>query len=652
MTRARLAVLLLVPGQVILMLADLLVAIREGLQDGGRDWTLDGLSVLGHVALLLLLVLFLRSSHREHVGRLTAINLKLKQALRRAQDLTECSSDLVWEVDAQGRFTFVSDHRGVHRDVPGVRLGGCVAELRALDPITPAAAWDQQLAANRAGKPFRDFQYSARRSDGSIAHFRVNGVPILDEAGLVVGYRGTTRERTDEVEAMQRLSHLAMHDTLTGLPNRRALYEAIERCTASPDQPAAVLQLDLDGFKMVNDLHGHAAGDELLRLVAGRLRNAARPSDVVGRLGGDEFAAVLGAAGREDARAVGERIVESLSSPFVLNDGTTLRVGASVGVAMMPEDGTTPDHLLRGADRALYEAKHNGGHSLRFLEPAVEPPAGAAPSAALEAVRSAAALPAALRLAIARGHLSLAFQPIRRCGDGSLVSVEALLRWEDPDRGPVPPDTFIPVAEETGLIIQIGAWVLRRACETAVRAGGEWRIAVNISPVQFQQPDLAGMVANILRETGLPPGRLALELTEQIPLLRFPRAREAVRRLQAMGVQVALDDFGSGFSNIACLREFRFDLVKLDRSILALPPAQRGTVLTALLAVSQSFGLKVVVEGVETTEDWGMLQALGADYAQGYLLGRPAADLALAVPDAFPGQPLAPCSSPAGAFPP
>ena len=638
MSARRITVPLLIAGQFILLGLDLLVAVLESLFERSHGPFVPPLLIGAHIFLLMVLIRRLGQQRREQMARLRAMNRRLQQALRRAQDLTECSSDLVYETDAQGRFTFISDHNGVKRDTPGIHLGMSIAELRAMDPVTPSSIWEEQIASTLEGKPFRDFQYSVRRTDGRIAYFRVNGVPVRAESGELLGFRGTTRDRTAEVEAMQTLNFQAMHDTLTGLPNRRSIYATMDRYLDPQKGSLAVLLLDLDGFKLVNDLHGHAAGDELLRLVAARLREAVRPGDLVGRLGGDEFAAILAGGDQASAQAVGERILASLSLPFTLDGGTTARIGVSIGVALAPDHGGHPDALMRFADQALYACKHQGGGGLRLpgAPEANKPPAREAPSPALEELRSAATLSAELRLAQERGEFSLVYQPILRCRDGSVAIMETLLRWNSRERGPVPPDVFIPAAEESGLIVPMGAWVLREACQAAARAGGSWRLAVNISPVQFQQPDLGPMIAGILHDSGLAPERLVLELTERMLIHSFSAARETMRRLRAMGVSLALDDFGVGYSNVSCLREFRFDIVKLDRSMLALPAEQRDLVLRSLLGVAQAFRLETVVEGVESAEDWALLRRIGFDGGQGYHLGRPSLSLTAEPAEAAP----------------
>nr|WP_280842874.1 GGDEF and EAL domain-containing protein [Pararoseomonas baculiformis] len=519
-----------------------------------------------------------------------------------------------------------------------------IADYPARDPITPPEIWARRLAGQAAGEPFRDFQFSLRQSDGSIRHFQSNGVPVRSEAGVLIGFRGTTRDRTREVEVLHELAHQAMHDTLTGLPNRRSIARELEEITEAGNQPAAVLLLDLDGFKTVNDIHGHAAGDALLRLVAERLRGAVRPDDVAGRLGGDEFAVLLRDVDAARVLEIGQRIVGQLSEPYVLPCGTELRVGVSVGGCLTGEGDA--DTLLRLADQSLYEAKRRGGNSVRLhgQEAPVQTerrdrawPEGAA----MRQLRSAATVPAALQLALEREELSLDFQPMRRVADGRVEGLEALLRWRSAELGPVSPEVFVPVAEETGLIVPIGLWAIEKACEAAV--GGSWRIAVNLSPVQFSQPGLISGIGAILHRTGLQPSRLVLELTERTLTARPGSVREKLRSLRAMGVLLALDDFGTGYSKLASLHDFRFDMVKVDGSVLRIGAPQREPVLCALLDIARAFGAATVVEGVENEAEWRMLGKLGADFAQGRFLGAPRESVAAALAEpAMPGARLPP----------
>lgn len=588
--------------------------------------------IVGHALLLAALGCCLVRAQRRNNRYAAALNKQLNQALRRAEDLTECSSDMVWETNMSGVITFISDHNGVMSKDWNLRPGMLMTELLNLDTITPRESWVHQFESRAQGEPFRNFHYSLRRPNGAIAHFCSNGIPIRSEAGELIGFRGTTRDRTTESEALQTLSHQALHDALTGLPNRRYLLNHLDAAAQSPETALAVLLLDLDGFKTINDLHGHAVGDQVLRSVAERLSETIRPVDFVCRLGGDEFAIVISGIGTKNATLVAQRVIDALTTPFLI-DAKSLRIGVSVGIALAPDHGPVSSLLLRFADQALYEVKRVGGSGLRLYQAFAEEPVEAIPKIStldlvVQELRDLASMPSALEGALARDELSLAFQPIRCCEDGSVAAVEALLRWNSPTLGPVPPDVFIPIAEESGLIVPIGAWVLRQACQRAVEAGGSWRIAVNLSPAQFRQPDLALAIGCILHDTGLPPERLILELTEQILVSQFPTAGATFRKLRAMGVTLALDDFGSGFSNVAYLRDFRFDLLKIDRSILSIAEAQREQAVQGLLTIAHAFGMATVVEGVERREDWEMLRRLGSNYAQGFLLGRPQPDLA------------------------
>ena len=327
--------------------------------------------IAGHVLLLMISTLYLAMTWRQHDAHAASLNKQLNQALRKAEDLTECSSDMVWEVDAFGRFTFVSDHNGVMGESWGVRTGMLVTELADLDPVTPRETWRRQIQSNMRGEPFRDFHYSLRRSNGTLAYFCVNGIPIRSEAGELIGFRGTTRDRTTEIEALQSLNHQVLHDTLTGLPNRRYLLKSLDGGTASPGAQIAVLLLDLDGFKTINDVHGHGVGDQLLRLVAGRLSEIVQPVDFACRLGGDEFVIVLFGVDADNATSVAQRVVDALTAPFLI-EAMSIRVGVSIGIALAPNHGPVSSLMLRFADQALYKVKRSGGSGLcLYREPAV-----------------------------------------------------------------------------------------------------------------------------------------------------------------------------------------------------------------------------------------------------------------------------------------
>ena len=393
------------------------------------------------------------------------------------------------------------------------------------------------------------------------------------------------------------------------------------RFTAAQRQglSATVLQIDLDGFKQVNDTRGHAVGDALLRQVAARLRACVGPGDAVVRLGGDEFAVVrLGRHQRRDSVALARYVVSELALPYQV-ETYQLRISASVGVALYPSGGEHLPDLLRSADIALYFVKDEGGDAYRIFDPAME-----------ESVRTRRALELDLRQAIPRGELEVYFQPLVQLEPRRVGGFEALVRWHHPELGMVMPSTFIPLAEETGQIAAIGEWVLRQACLEATRWDGNLRIAVNLSPVQFERSDIVDIVASALRETRLPPNRLELEITEGVVMGEMGDVLETMRRLQALGVRLALDDFGTGYSSLSYLRSFPFDKVKIDASFLADLHGDGGTIIRAVLGLCGHLGLDTLVEGVETQAQLQWLRVEGCTEVQGHLFSppRPAGGLA------------------------
>ncbi|MGI4798658.1 MAG: diguanylate cyclase domain-containing protein [Janthinobacterium lividum] len=424
---------LLIGGQIAFLVVGLGCEIWERQQ---RQPTALGDLVLALIAgcalLLVMLTWHLAAARRQHDAHAAVLNKQLNRALKKAEDLTECSSDLVWEIDASGRFTFVSDHNGVMGESWGLRVGMLVTELADLDPVTPRESWTRQVESNMRGEPFRDFHYSLRRSNGTIVYFCVNGIPIRSEAGELIGFRGTTRDRTTEIEALHTLNHQVLHDTLTGLPNRRYLLNSLDGGTASPGAQIAVLLLDLDGFKTINDVHGHGVGDQLLRLVTGRLQATIRPVDFACRLGGDEFVIVLFEMGADDAAFIAQRMIDALTIPFLI-EAKSIRVGVSIGIALAPNHGPASSLMLRFADQALYEVKRSGGSGLRlYREPGVTDlfvtaPVGPTHGPVVQELRDLASIPGELECALARNELSLTFQPICCRADGSVAGAEALL---------------------------------------------------------------------------------------------------------------------------------------------------------------------------------------------------------------------------------
>lgn len=436
-----------------------------------------------------------------------------------------------------------------------------------------------------------------------------------DGAGKALRAVGTQIDITHRREAEARVEYLALHDDLTGLPNRRLLRQRLDRAVMRARDgrfTAAVLACDLDGFKAVNDTLGHSAGDRLLRIVADRLNEAVDVGDTVARLGGDEFALVIeGLEGPHQADAVAKHVIAVLGAPIEI-DGMVVEIGVGIGAVMVPNEGITADDLLRRADIALYEAKTTGRDTYRRFEPA------------LAARRSARHLLAFdMKDAIRRGDFYLVYQPVIDLAAETVTSFEALMRWHHPERGLISPMEFIPVAEETGLIVALGAWALAEACREAMAWPGEIRVAVNVSTVQFQH-DLERSVSSALDGAGLSPDRLKLEVTESA-LMRDPEGVVAtLHRLRALGVRIALDDFGTGYSSLSYLRRFPFDKIKIDRAFIKdIAEPDAAAIVRAVVGLGERLGMGIVAEGVETAEQLDLVRSEGCDEVQGFLFSRP-----------------------------
>ena len=421
---------------------------------------------------------------------------------------------------------------------------------------------------------------------------------------------------TEQRQSQERITFLARHDLLTGLPNRNVLREELERALSATrrGETVALLCLDLDRFKPVNDTYGHGTGDSLLKQVAQRLRECVRETDVVARVGGDEFAVVQrGAAPPEGAARVAARIVEVLNQPFDV-DGHVVHIGASVGIALAPGDGTDGETLMRHADMALYQAKSDGRAQMRFFEAGMN-----------ERIDARRGLENDIRQALADRQFELAYQPRFDLRDGRLVGVEALLRWHHPQRGNVPPSDLIPLAEETALIVPIGQWVLEQACQDAQAWPMHLTVAVNVSPVQFARGAVVRDVNRALAQTGLPARRLELEITESAIFKDPAAALAALHELRGSGVRIALDDFGTGYSSLSHLRSFPFDHLKIDRSFVrdVVDREDLRAIVRSVTTLAEGLGMQTTAEGVETAEQLDAVRALGCSAVQGYHLGRP-----------------------------
>ncbi|WP_340672638.1 putative bifunctional diguanylate cyclase/phosphodiesterase [Bradyrhizobium ottawaense] len=439
---------------------------------------------------------------------------------------------------------------------------------------------------------------------------------VRDGSGAPQYLVGVIEDVTERITNEARISHLAHHDALTDLPNRSAfnavLGERLERAQEAATS-FAVLSLDLDRFKEVNDVFGHPVGDLLMRAAADRLAEEADGA-FVARIGGDEFMILMpDDISRDDVLALAERLVETIGQELEVDDYFS-HVGLSVGIAFYPDDGVNAATLLANADSALYRAKREGRGRVRFFESEMD-----------QELRDRRLLQHDLRLALEQNQFLVYFQPQARV-DGEVIGFEALLRWNHPTRGFVPPDQFIPLAEENGLIVQIGEWVLREACREAASWPRPLQVAVNLSPIQFQAGDLERSIHQILLETGLTPTRLEVEITEGVLIGDFTRALNLLRRLKALGIRIAMDDFGTGYSSLSYLQSFPFDKIKIDRSFISNLEAtpQSAEIVRAVLSLAHALRIPVIAEGVETEAQRAFLAREACEEMQGYLVGRPA----------------------------
>ena len=430
------------------------------------------------------------------------------------------------------------------------------------------------------------------------------------------GFVATFEDITERLLAEERVRHLARHDALTDLLNRVAFYEQIEAILSHlrRSETVAVLSLDLDHFKSVNDTLGHPIGDLLLKAAAERMRSCVRDEDIVARLGGDEFAIVqVPSAQPTSITSLATRLIEVIGAPYDLG-GHQVVVGVSVGVTIAPGEGTEPDVLMKNADLALYRAKADGGGIYRFFEIGMD--------ARMQARRI---LELDLRKAIVNGEFELFYQPIIGVETGAITSCEALIRWNHPQRGVIAPMDFIPVAEETGLIVPLGEWVLRQACAEAARWPKHVTVAVNLSPAQFKSRNLVPTVISALATSGLSAGRLELEITELVLMQENEGAIAVLHQLRDLGIRIAMDDFGTGYSSLGYLRSFPFDRIKIDQSFIRDLPGKEDSlaIVRAVVGLSSSLGIKTTAEGVETKEQLASLTSEGCNEFQGFLFSQP-----------------------------
>ena len=455
-----------------------------------------------------------------------------------------------------------------------------------------------------------------RLSDGRV-------IALVNKPIAGIGWLATHEDVTERNRAEERIAHMARHDALTDLPNRILLRDRLEHDLkrVKRGECLAVLCLDLDHFKGVNDTLGHPIGDELLKAVADRLRRCTREPDTIARLGGDEFAIIMnGMTQPSDAAALSKRLREAITKPYNINDHQIV-VDISIGISVSPDDGSEPDQLLKNADMALYGAKADGRGTYRFFEPEMD--------ARMKGRRE---LEMNLRNALVNNELELYYQPLVNLKNNEISAFEALLRWHHPTRGMIPPNDFIPIAEETGLIVPVGEWVLRKACEETANWPNDVKVAVNLSPAQLKSRNLVQVVMSALANSGMAANRLQLEITESVLMQNTFATLATLHELRKLGVQIAMDDFGTGYSSLSYLRSFPFDKIKIDRSFIQdlANGAEPYAIVRAVTGLANNLSIISTAEGVETQQQLDTLQNVGCTEMQGHLFSkaRPAGEIA------------------------
>lgn len=536
-------------------------------------------------------------------------------------DFEAHSSDWLWDTDRNGCLQHVSARLAE-------TFGRSLDELRAQPFIELFAQGGRDMneaereALNTLAAhlmqpvPFRDVQV-ALVVEGERRWWALTAKPLFDEGGHHAGWRGVCSDITDSRRAALEMSTLANFDSLTGLANRhhfRNQLAAIRPAGSDEARPCALYFFDLDDFKNVNDSLGHAAGDRVLQLVSQRLQERIRAGDVLSRLGGDEFALICwGCRTPEGAAELAQRLLDTFASP-VLIDGVSVQIGSSIGIALAPQHGSDPDALLKNADMALYAAKAAGRNTWRFFEQDMD-----------ERARRRLSMHSDLLGALDRDEFELHYQPQIHMRSGRVAGFEALIRWRHPQRGLVSPGEFIPLAEETGLIVPIGRWALEQACLAAARWPDDMHVAVNVSAVQFARGAVVDVVRDALAHSGLAPDRLEIEVTESLLIHDSAAARDTLSTLRALGIGIALDDFGTGYSSLAYLRSFPMTKLKIDRSFVTSLNSEEGggAIVRAIINLADALRLDTTAEGVETAAEWAALAGKECTYAQGYLMSRP-----------------------------
>lgn len=542
------------------------------------------------------------------------------QRLRILDDFEAAGISWLWATDAEGKINYLSEKaaENVNRDLDDM-LGQPFTELFENDPDNPDEKSDRPLKF-QMGKKSPICDLVVRRvpqtlgEDDTHVWWMVSAQPKFDSAGHFEGYRGSAKDVSIEYQRKLEDSRLAEYDSLTGLANRHRMDRQLSSMLAafkSAGRSLSVMMLDLDRFKQVNDTMGHPAGDELLRQVAERMKKIIGARGEIGRLGGDEFQVLL--PDLDDRGKLGElaqKIVQIVSQPYPI-DGKSAVIGTSIGIAVAPYDGVEKDDIIESSDLALYAAKNSGRGQFRFFSAELK-----------DEEEERKLLVEDLRDALVNEQLDLHYQPVVRTDDHMVVGFEALMRWVHPERGPVSPGVFIPMAEELNLINQLGEWALRRACKDAAAWPESTRVAVNVSAVQFAHSGFPDIVMNALSQSGLSPERLELELTESVFMGDGETTDNTFRILKELGVRLALDDFGTGYSSLSYLRTAPFDKIKVDKSFVdscTQTDQNSEKIIAAILSLSEALGMETTVEGVEAFDQFNIVCSKGARYIQGWI---------------------------------
>ncbi len=565
--------------------------------------------------------LFSKFASRSAGGKtVNPLERNTREALLLLQNYEESGQGWFWSTDAAGRITYLSDSvaERLQRKLSNL-IGSAFAEMFH-DQREPGESQRTLPFIMTKQSRFDSLPLRAATDEEEI-WWSVSGKPYFDESGHFGGFRGSGIDITEQRRTQRDTSMMAMYDSLTGLCNRGRMAKALETTLSAfvaQKRVCALMLIDLDRFKQVNDTLGHQAGDELLKQVARRLLKVVPDKERVARIGGDEFQIMF--PDTEDRGMLGqiaEDLITSLSQPYAVEGGRCV-IGASIGVAVSPFDGLNSEDLVRNADLALYAAKGSGRGRFRFYSGEL-----------LQAAEDKRELEQDLRDALTHDQMSLAYQPIVDAKTNRVTGCEALIRWTHPERGPVSPALFIPIAEEANMIGKIGEWTLRRACEDAAKWPGKMRVAVNVSAIQFGDDRLPKIVEAALEASGLPPERLELEITEGVFLGGTAETDAMFAALKALGVRLALDDFGTGYSSLSYLQTAPFDKIKIDQSFVrnaTEPGSRNAAIISAIVALASALDMETTAEGIETLDQLALIQSLNVSHVQGFVYSRAVKD--------------------------